>query len=128
VTSQLICEAKQGAVVAVNASLTMMYWHIGRRIHSEILNGERAEYGKEIMAALAAQLMAEYGRGFEEKNLRRMVQFAETFADEAIVATLWRQLSWSHFRVLLPLSRPLQRDRAWQRFFLYSATKALTNR
>lgn len=107
---QLIREAKQGAAVAVNASLTMMYWHIGRRIHGEILNGERAEYGKEIMAALSAQLVAEYGRGFEEKNLRRMVQFAETFADEAIVATLWRQLSWSHFRVLLPLNRPLQRE------------------
>lgn len=107
---QLIREAKQGAAVAINASLTMMYWHIGRRIHGEILNGERAEYGKEIMAALSAQLVAEYGRGFEEKNLRRMVQFAETFADEAIVATLWRQLSWSHFRVLLPLNRPLQRE------------------
>lgn len=106
----LIREAKQGAAVAVNASLTMMYWHIGKRIHSEILNGERAEYGKEIVAALSAQLVAEYGRGFEEKNLRRMVQFAETFADVAIVATLWRQLSWSHFRVLLPLNRPLQRE------------------
>lgn len=106
----LISEAKQGAALAVNASLTMMYWHIGRRIHGEILVGERAEYGKEIVSTLSVQLVTEYGRGFEEKNLRRMVQFAETFVDEAIVATLWRQLSWSHFRVLLPLNRPLQRE------------------
>jgi hypothetical protein len=55
-------------------------------------------------------LGAEFGRGFEEKNLRRMLQFAEAFPDEAIVATLWRQLSWSHFRELLPLKQPLQRE------------------
>lgn len=37
-----------------------------------------------------------------------MAQFAEAFPDEVILATLWRQLSWSHFRELLPLKRPLQ--------------------
>lgn len=67
-------------------------------------------YGKEILLRLSKALMLEYGRGFEEKNLRRMVQFAEAFPDEKIVATLWRQLSWSHFRVLLPLKQPLQRE------------------
>ena len=97
----LISEAKQGAALAVNASLTMMYWHIGRRIHGEILGGERAEYGKEIVSTLSTQLVTEYGRGFEEKNLRRMVQFAETFVDEAIVATLWRQLL-RNFNVVIP--------------------------
>jgi predicted nuclease of restriction endonuclease-like (RecB) superfamily len=50
------------------------------------------------------------GRGFTEKNLHRMMQFAEAFPDEAIVATLWRQLSWSHFRELLPLTQPFQRE------------------
>jgi predicted nuclease of restriction endonuclease-like (RecB) superfamily len=106
----LIHDAKQQATLAVNARLTMMYWHMGKRILSEILNGERAEYGKAVMASLSVSLAAEFGRGFEEKNLRRMVQFAEAFPDESIVATLWRQLSWSHFRVLLPLNRPLQRE------------------
>lgn len=48
--------------------------------------------------------------GFAEKNLWRMVQFAEAFPDEQIVATLWRQLSWSHFRELLPLKKSLQRE------------------
>jgi len=67
-------------------------------------------YGKEILLRLSKALALEYGRGFEEKNLRRMVQFAEAFPDEKIVATLWRQLSWSHFRVLLPLKKPLQRE------------------
>jgi predicted nuclease of restriction endonuclease-like (RecB) superfamily len=39
-----------------------------------------------------------------------MIQFGEAFPDEEIVATLWRQLSWSHFRELLPLSQPFQRE------------------
>ncbi len=32
------------------------------------------------------------------------------FPDARIVATLWQQLSWSHFRELLPLEVPLKRD------------------
>jgi hypothetical protein len=39
-----------------------------------------------------------------------MVHFAESFTGEEIVATLSRQLSWSHFSALLPLSRPFQRE------------------
>ena len=49
------------------------------------------------------QLTQEFGRGFEAKNLLRMVQFAQIFAEPEIVATLSRQLSWSHFVNLLPL-------------------------
>lgn len=107
---QLIDQARQAAAVAVNVSLTMLYWRIGKRIRDEVLRHKRADYGERIVVTLSRQLAAEYGRGFEEKNLRRMVQFAEAFADEAIVATLWRKLSWSHFRELLPLKRPLQRE------------------
>lgn len=107
---QLINDAKQNAAVAVNAGLTMMYWHIGKRIREEILGGERAEYGKEILSTLSAELVAEYGRGFEEKNLRRMLQFAEVFNDEKIVVSLIRHLSWTHFLALIPLKDSLQRQ------------------
>ena len=54
--------------------------------------------------------MTEFGRGFERTNLTRMMKFAEAFPHEEIVATLSHQLSWSHFRELLPLDKPLQRD------------------
>ena len=107
---QLIDEAKQSAAVAVNASLTLMYWHIGKRIRAEILGGERAEYGKEILPTLSMALVSKYGHSFEEKNLRRMLQFAELFTDREIVVTLTRQLSWSHFLALLPLKDALQRQ------------------
>ena len=52
----------------------------------------------------------DYGRGFEEKSIRRIVQFAEVYPDEEIVVSLIRQLSWTHFLVLLPVKDPLARD------------------
>jgi predicted nuclease of restriction endonuclease-like (RecB) superfamily len=64
---------------------------------------EQAEYAKHIVSTLSTQLKNRYGRNFEEKNLRRMLQFAEQFSDFEIVVTLSRQLTWSHFLVLIPL-------------------------
>ena len=107
---KMIEEAQRNVAVTVNTNLTMLYWRIGKRINAEILNGERAEYGKEIVATLSQQLVQEYGSGFSYTVLTRMVKFAEVFPDQQIVATLWQQLSWSHFRELLPLDKPLQRE------------------
>lgn len=107
---ELIQSTRQSVAVAVNAALTTLYWQIGVRINKEILGNERAGYGQQIVAALGRQLAQEFGRGFEEKNLRRMVQFAEAFPDEQIVAALRRQLGWTHFKLLIPLEGPLKRD------------------
>ena len=63
-----------------------------------------------ILRRCMANPVSDYGGSFSEKNLRRMVQFAESFPEEEIVAALSRQLSWSHFSALLPLSRPFQRE------------------
>jgi hypothetical protein len=96
--------------VAVNSAMTMLYWQIGWRINNEILKGERAEYGKEIIATLSKHLVMDYGGGFAEKNLRRMIQFAQVFPEEQIVVSLIRHLSWTHFLALIPLEKALQRD------------------
>jgi len=102
----LILSARRQVAQAVNAGLTMLYWEIGRRIRQDILEEKRAVYGKEIVAALGRQLEAEFGRGFGEKNLHRMVQFAEVFSDEKIIAALRRQLGWTHFKSLIPIEDP----------------------
>lgn len=107
---QMIEEARSAVAVAVNAGLTLLYWRVGKRIRGDVLVNKRAEYGKEIVATLSRQLTADYGSGFTEKNLRRMIQFAEIFPEEGIVATLSRKLSWSHFKELLPLEKSLQRE------------------
>jgi predicted nuclease of restriction endonuclease-like (RecB) superfamily len=106
----LIESARQHVAQTANATLTMLYWHVGQRIQREVLKNERAEYGEEILPTLSAKLVRDYGQGFSARNLARMVQFAEAFPDEAIVATLSQQLSWSHFVEILPLKQPLERE------------------
>ena len=95
----LIAEARRQTTVAVNMGLTLLYWRIGQHIHREVLGSERAAYGEQIVVTVSRQLVVDYGRGYSEKNLRRMVQFAELFPEQEIVATLSRQLSWSHRRI-----------------------------
>ncbi len=107
---EMIEQSKQEVARSVNATLIGLYWSVGRRIRQDILKEERAEYGKQIVYAVSGKLTEEYGRGFSEKNLRRMVQFAEYFPNVEIVATLSRQLSWSHFVAILPFKNSLQRD------------------
>jgi DUF1016 N-terminal domain len=107
---ELIVQAREGVARAVNSGLTLLYWQIGDRIRREVLREKRAEYGKEIVSALGRQLEQEFGRGFGDKNLRRMIQFAEVFPDREIVVSLIRQLTWTHFIALIPLNKPLQRD------------------
>ena len=108
--TQIIEQGKQQVVAQVNSVLTLTYWHVGKKINEHILNNERAEYGKEIVSPVATQLVKEFGRNFELKNLYRMMQFANDFTEIEIVVTLSRQLSWSHFVVLLPLKSKEQKE------------------
>lgn len=106
----IITQTKEKVSVVLASNVTAMYWNIGNRIHAEILLEKRAEYGKQIVATLSRQLTIDFGRSFEVKNVRRMIQFASQFSDKKIVATLWRQLSWSHFKLLIPIKNELERD------------------
>ncbi len=107
---KIIDESKNFIATTVNASLTILFWKIGKRINQDLLENKRAEYGKQIVVTVSRQLSLEYGDSFEEKNLRRMIQFANVFPDKEIVVTLSRFLSWSHFITLIPLRQPLQRE------------------
>ncbi len=106
----LIDQARRDAAVAVNAGLTMLYWRVGRRIGRDVLGGQRAGYGEQIVSTVSRQLTLEFGRSFSEKNLRHMLRFAEAWPDEQIVSALSRQLAWSHFLDLIYLKDPLARD------------------
>ncbi|EGR0791147.1 DUF1016 domain-containing protein [Vibrio vulnificus] len=106
----LIRTAKQRAAAAINNEITLLYWQVGNRIHQEVLGGERADYGKQVIATLATELTAQYGKGWSKRNLAQMVKFAEVFTDAHIVQTLSAQLSWSHFVILCAIDDPLKRD------------------
>ena len=106
----LIEQSKQQVAVAVNSAMTMLYWQIGSRIKTDILQNTRAEYGQEIVKQLSANLTAQYGKGWSEKHLRHCLRFVETFPDAQIVSTLWRQLSWSHLKLILYFEDDLKRE------------------
>jgi predicted nuclease of restriction endonuclease-like (RecB) superfamily len=101
--SQLIEQSKRFVVVQANSVMTMLFWNVGKRINENILQSKRADYGKRIVATLAQQLAEKYGKNFEQRNMRRMMQFAEQFPDLEIVSPLATQLSWSHFVELMPI-------------------------
>ena len=107
---QLIDEARHRVASSANAELTMLYWRIGSRVRTEILQNERAEYGEQIVATVSRQLSEDYGKGFDRANLFRMMQFSEQFSEEQIVVTLSRQLSWSHFITIFPVKDDLARQ------------------
>lgn len=114
----LIDKSKMQVMAQVNSAMTLLFWQVGKRINDHILDSQRAEYGKQIIVTLSRQLEERYGRNFEEKNLRRMLQFAVAFPEKEKVVTLSRQLSWSHFLALIPLKSEEER---W--FYSHQAIK-----
>lgn len=107
---ELIQSARQRIATVANATTTLLYWHLGRRLLTENLQDGRAAYGKRILATVSRELTAEFGGGFGYATVNRAIQFAQFFPDPAIVSTLSTQLSWSHFIELLPIKDPLARD------------------
>jgi len=108
--SELIEDAQRQVAVTANAALTTLYWQVGRRVRTEVLEGRRAEYGAKLVATLGRQLQSHYGRSFGEKSLHHMIRFADAFPDVEIVSALRTQLSWSHFKQLIYIPDELKRD------------------
>jgi predicted nuclease of restriction endonuclease-like (RecB) superfamily len=106
----LIGSTRTVVAQAVNVALVLLYWQVGNRTLRDVLGNKRAQYGEQILPTLSAKLVPEYGQGFSERNLARMVRFAEVFPDREVVAALSRQLGWSHFVEIIYLKTDLQRD------------------
>jgi predicted nuclease of restriction endonuclease-like (RecB) superfamily len=107
---QLIDTARQRVALAVNQEVSWLYWQVGRRIRTDVLQGQRAEYGKQVVATLAHQLTLTYGKGWSEQQLRHCLRAAEIFPDETIFSALRRDLSWTHIKTLIYLDDALKRD------------------
>ena len=74
------------------------------------MQDERADYGKQIVVTMSRQLTEKYGRSYEEKNLRRMIQFAKSYPNYEEITLLSQHLSWSHFLALIPLKSEEAKD------------------
>lgn len=106
----LVQTAKQQAAIAINAEITLLYWHVGQRIRQEVLNGERAEYGQQIILSLSKALTEQLGKGWGQKHLHHCIKFAENFNNYEIVSALRRQLSWTHIKTLIYIDDPIKRE------------------
>jgi hypothetical protein len=105
---QLIADARQRALRAVDAIQVQTCWQIGRHIVGFEQGGAaRAAYGKRLLPVLAERLSQEFGKGFDERNLRHMRAFFQAFP---IWTAVRSELSWTHYRLLTRLDNPEARQ------------------
>jgi len=96
---QIIAAARHQVLRAVDTVQVQTYWQVGRHIVEYEQGGEvRAAYGKGLLKSLATELTKEFGKGFDATNLRHMRDFYRSFP---ICDALRRELSWTHYRLLL---------------------------
>lgn len=96
---ELIRNGRQRALRAVDMVQVRTCWETGRHIVEFEQQGEaRAAYGQRLLNRLADALTTEFGRGFDERNLRHMRAFYQAFPIWNAVRT---ELSWTHYRQLL---------------------------
>jgi len=121
--SAIIEQGRREISLQASRGAVLIFWKVGKRINDEILDNKRADYGKQIVSRLATQLTEKYGRSFEIRNLRRMMQFAGQFSDFEIVSLSATQLSWSHIVEILPL-----KTQEAKIFYLNEAARGLITR
>lgn len=105
----ILTGARQRAYTAVNFAMVESCWQVGQRIVEHEQHGRvRADYGKGVLRELAARLTRDFGKGFEERELRKMRQFYLTFQKWD---TLRPELTWSHYRRLISVEN--EQARLW---------------
>ena len=101
-----IVSAQRSLCTAVNSAMVTAYWEIGEQIYKACGENDRAGYGKKLLQYLSAHLTAEFGKGFDESNLRKMRQFYCAYPTRD---TLCPELSWSHYRLLMRIPNEKER-------------------
>jgi len=107
---KMIVDAQHKVAVTANSGLVLLYWNVGNRIRKDILNENRAKYGKQIVKKLSAKLTIEYGRGWSENQLRHCLRTAEVFPEEQILSAVRRELNWTHIKTLTYIDNELKRQ------------------
>lgn len=109
---KIIEQGRRQAYAAAGQITVVTYWHIGKRIVEEEQHGaERAQYGKAIIKNLSAELTREYGAGYGIRSLEQYRQFYLSFKDLEIANARVRNLTWTHFRIIMREATP--EGRAW---------------
>jgi predicted nuclease of restriction endonuclease-like (RecB) superfamily len=117
--SNLLNESRQRVVQAVNHTMVLTYFEIGRMIVEEEQNGkERADYGSQLLSDLSKSLTQEFGRGFSITNLQQMRMFYNIYSKQQTLSAKSEnseslsenfKLSWSHYLKLMRIDDELER-------------------
>ncbi len=119
---EILRQARQKAYAAVNFIMVEAYWKIGQRIVEEDQGGsQRAEYGTFLIRDLARQLGDEFGKGLSVANLWNFRQFYLLYAESEKLYALRRELTWTHYRLVMRVENEAARgyyiqeaaDHAW---------------
>ncbi|MBE7497749.1 MAG: DUF1016 domain-containing protein [Verrucomicrobiaceae bacterium] len=103
-----ITESRRQIVRAVDFAQVQTCWGVGRYIVEFEQNGsDRAKYGAKLLPKLSERLTADFGQGFDERNLRNMRLFYRTFP---IWNALRSELNWTQYRTLIRVEDPKARD------------------
>jgi hypothetical protein len=113
---EILQAARAKTYAAVNAAMVDAYWSIGEAIVAVQGGKEKADYGDELLVELSNRLTPEFGKGFDQSNLRNMRKFYLTFP---IRDALRHELSWTHYRLLLKVQNQTARQ-----FYLEEAIKS----
>ena len=108
-----VVEAQTQVNKAVNFAMVTAYWNIGKKIYEVCGESDRAAYGKQLLMYLAEKLSGEFGKGYDESNLRKMRKFYIVFP---IQDALRPELSWTHYRSLMRV-----KDETARQFYLEEA-------
>ncbi len=104
----IIVEARQQALRAVDVVQVRTCWEVGRHIVEFEQGGRaKAEYGARLLAQVSERLSAEFGAGFDQRNLRNMRAFYLAFP---IWNAVRPKLAWTHYRLLLRVENPHARE------------------
>jgi len=91
-------DARKRAAIAVNLNIVQAYREVGLMIVEEEQQGQdRAAHGKRILGYVSERLTQNLGKGFDERNLRFMRAFHQTFPNWNAVRS---ELTWTHYRLL----------------------------
>lgn len=108
--AELIVRAKKTIAITANAELAILNWQTGVHINDFVLKGNRAAYGKKIIANLSKKLTENFGAGWSAKHLMHCLRTAECFSEAEIVSAVQRQLSWTHLKTIAYEEKPLKRE------------------
>lgn len=97
---EMIEKRKRSAYRKVNEEMILLYFEVGKFLYDAI---ESSNYGDNVVYKAAEFMKHHYPtiRGFNKRNLHRMVQFYKMYKDNQKVSTLLTQLSWSNHMLIL---------------------------